>query len=233
MLTFLKKLLPTKEDSDKLRFEFWKVLIFAGVPLLLAILGITIPTFRKWIGETFSATGTLLGQLHEVSGWTISVGVFGVIWTAGSIGLFFWRRRLPAFTRDFREGHYDGIRWKWAWESEMVRQGSLTPFCVECGTELIIKPKRDQYDATHTSIFCTGCNKPWAFSHVSDLRDHIRRKIERDARNGTRPENPPAEQVSDGPRGALQRPRGAVPGGSGLDLPLRPALERDPPAQAG
>jgi len=174
MLTFLKKHLPTKEDSEKLRFEFWKVSIFAGVPVLLTILGVSIPVFRKWIGDIVSTTGFLLTQIHEVTGWIIAIGILGISWTAGSIGLFFWRRRLPAFTRNFREGQYDGIHWEWEWDSLAVRKGSLTPFCIECGTELMIKPKRDQYGATHTSIFCTGCNKSWGFSHVSDLRDHVR-----------------------------------------------------------
>jgi len=187
MIALLKKLLPTGDEAEKLRFEAWKTSIVAGgIPLLAAILGLSIPKSREWIVSGSKNAWTWTGSVHEIFGWVILVLSVFAIYGLWKIGQSIHARQVPAYTKSFINGEYNGVIWRWQWKGTTVDIGHMHGFCPTCDTELIIETKTTVHDRKDTSIFCTTCNNAWGISNVADLRDHIRRKIERDARIGSR-----------------------------------------------
>ena len=183
LIAKIKSALPTRDDLSKLKYEFWKY-IFIG---LLALGAFFVPAIRDWLWRQTLYGMDVLDSAYTINGWTLALCIVALLWAAYCIGQFLIAHRRPNYTRHFTESTYDGVRWNWRWKGIEVLISSMRGFCVKCGTELDISPVPNQRGTTDTHVYCTYCNKSFGIRNAADFRDHVRRKIESDARSGRWP----------------------------------------------
>ena len=180
MTNRITALIPSKDEARKLLFEFWKYLLIG----LLGLVALVVPVMRSWIIARIQDVWRFAWSDISLHGWTVIVGLLACVYAV--VRLLIWLRAMigPAYVRRYTEGDYNGIHWKWRWRKRRVDKFSMVPLCPSCSTELDVHPVANQYDGQDTSIYCTTCNKASRITNVSDLPDHIRRKIEGDATTG-------------------------------------------------
>jgi hypothetical protein len=188
------KLLPSKEDLVKLRFEFWKWVLLGALGLIVTLV---IPPARMALWQ-FILT-ILESSQHSTSIpnpllWALCLCVAFTV--AVFVGEFLNRRR-PAYQRLFMVGEYDNIVWRWSWDGSVVKSSSMTHFCTKCGTQLMLTRKADQLERRSSGdgfgytesfrpdveVFCTSCNNAWRITNCADVSTHVRLKIQGDANN--------------------------------------------------
>ena len=190
----MAQLLPTAEERGKLRFEFWK---WVGLSLLTAGgagAAVFVPAVRAWLLRHFDVIAA-----ESVRNVVISRATLWALWICTAFFVAYVVIQLitlfgPKTIRQFRQGEYDGIIWRWRWKGRDVLVTSMKPFCAKCGTELDLIIRGEEWVRVgaitqirqDTHAYCTTCNKADVIVVNCDtLPDHIRRKIEADARNGT------------------------------------------------
>lgn len=188
------KIFPSKEDVAKLRFELWKWVLLG---LLGATVTLVIPPVRRSFWDVVRAILDSSERHISIPNpvlWTLCICLlFTVVVSAAEIQ----KRRGPVYQRQFRQGEYDRIIWRWNWRDARVEPDSMMPFCTKCCTQLILTPKADQWmrrsngdGFTYTEsmrpdieIYCTACNDGWRVTNCTDVRSHVILKIEGDAHN--------------------------------------------------
>ncbi len=177
MLQRLRKLLPTRDEGRKLWLEVWKYVLIA----CLAAGSLFFSSVRSSIADVWTLSAKFAASRVETHGWVLVLFAVCAAAVVLAIGPKLYRLRNPRHVRRYLKGHFDGIDWIWQWRGGRVDQSSLRPFCPECQTEIQLTPANDGRD---TNVFCTTCNLGRQFVNVSDLRDHVWRKVEANGRTG-------------------------------------------------
>lgn len=183
--SFLQKII-TPKDWEVVKQEALKK-IFVGPPLYIFLVILTLLGFNETLQSLalsiFSSSIAWLGATQSVQNWNL------IILLLIPLPVFYFlkwviRTARHAHVKKFTEGLYNDVVWKWAWRTNSsVDTEKMEGFCPTCDTELILSVETNGGPAI-TQIYCTSCNTSRGIMNVSDLKDHIRRKIERDARSG-------------------------------------------------
>lgn len=177
-------MLPSREDAQKLVFEFWKAILLGA----LGLLALAFPVVRSWISARIQDGWSFAWSEVRLQGWVVIIGLLSCLYAVLSVVVWIPAMRRPTFVRRYKEGDYNAIHWKWRWKNRKVDISSMVAQCPTCRTELIINsgldPRNREDPTIYTNIFCTTCNIPSRISNVSNLKDHIRRKIESDCETG-------------------------------------------------
>ena len=173
----LRKLLPTRDEGRKLWIEVWKYFLVA----CLAAISLFFASVRSLLAEIWRAFAEFASSSVQTRGWLLLVLAICTAGTVLRLGAKLYHLRGGTHVRGYTKGHFDGIDWIWRWRSGRVDQSSLRAFCPICQTEIQLSPANEGRD---TNVFCTTCNVGRQFVNVSDLRDHVWRKIEANVRTG-------------------------------------------------
>jgi len=126
---------------------------------------------------------------HVIPGWLL----MSLLLTATPTLALVWNdlsaliKGRPAYQKNYRSDSFDAIRWEWFYSKEGKLQ-NLVPYCETCSTRLMLdvsEQKLNDKSVLVTNAYCTTCNKGKGFVNVSNLSDHVERKIEQRIRTKT------------------------------------------------
>jgi len=136
----------------------------------------------RWVGRGARSIWEWLHQPFTVQRWYLYIlGGMAV----GLVLLAMRRvlgRRQPPWVRTYRSDRFLELDWKWNYWGNQVQEGTVTPFCPRCGTEMVYS--RDG-PLGRTIIGCTECNwYPVFEGYPNDIRNRVFRLATRSITTG-------------------------------------------------
>ena len=161
--------------------------VLTGV--ILGILGylatLIWPPFQNWMISVFNFVLCIAVARITISFWLFSViflvALIPVIQSIIALRKARTTHCIPERTwRDFREGIYFGIKWKWEYNSN----GTIThlvAYCPKCGLQLTYQDVRVSLYQVKTSLACDDCGGVATIDgdHIEAWKK-VMRQIERD-----------------------------------------------------
>lgn len=183
MFRFIKILFPSYTEWNKLKYETYKHLLLSVLGLLGLAISLLYDRTRGWLFDKAIDFYFWVLAPHSIHGYFLLALSISLTYSVYRIIRFAFFIKYP-FLSKFREGKYDNILWRWGWKNKYVILKSMKPHCLSCDTELLISEKHNGYGAIYTEIYCTMCNSFFMINNLENIYDHVRRKIESDARTG-------------------------------------------------
>lgn len=166
----------------------WSKVIASGILALLCVVAAAVTRFHEQSHAAFLAVRSALVGDVRVPAYAVALGGAAVLAAAVQVVMVATRRLLPFVVREakwrqFREGDYHGMRWRWK-VSDDGWVFDPKPYCPHCDCELRTRDRSPYQAAPELLMGCDGCGFCAVLSTESedDFVQTVKRLISRDLR---------------------------------------------------